>query len=88
MAEGLSELRSPVRMVHVLEMVGFRGAASRGQRLPLPWVPAKLEAPDFIGLLAKGDSNRGSDTPDTLDYAFMRDVAELLCAVVSKEAAA
>jgi len=27
-----------------------------------------------------------TDTPDTLDYSFMREVAELLCAVVSKEA--
>jgi Zn-dependent M28 family amino/carboxypeptidase len=28
--------------------------------------------------------HRGTDTPDTLDYAFMRDVAELLCDVLSK----
>ncbi len=27
--------------------------------------------------------HRPSDTPDTLDYAFMRDVAELVCALVS-----
>lgn len=28
-----------------------------------------------------------TDTPDTLDYPFMREVAELVCAVVSEEAA-
>jgi Zn-dependent M28 family amino/carboxypeptidase len=28
--------------------------------------------------------HRPTDTPDTLDYPFMRDVAELLCDVVSK----
>jgi hypothetical protein len=30
--------------------------------------------------------HRASDTPDTLDYRFMRQVAELLCALVSEEA--
>jgi Zn-dependent M28 family amino/carboxypeptidase len=142
---GLPALGIPVRAVHVLEMVGFRGG-SRAQELPLPWVPASLEVPDYIGLIAKGSSNavvdsamqqtvspalrvvaaktwgplhrlipdlrrsdhfpfwnagmtallwtdtanfrnphyhRVTDTPDTLDYPFMRDVAELLCAVVS-----
>lgn len=29
--------------------------------------------------------HRASDTPDTLDYSFMRQVAELLCAVISEE---
>lgn len=30
--------------------------------------------------------HRTTDTPDTLDYDFMRDVAELLCAVLAKDA--
>lgn len=145
---GLPALRINVRSVHVLEMVGFRGG-SGAQEAPLPWVPASLKIPDFIGLVAKGRSNavidcamgqgaspalrvlaaktwgplhrlvpdltrsdhfpfwnagvpallwtdtgnfrnphyhRATDTPDTLDYPFMREVAELLCAIVSKEA--
>lgn len=146
---GLSDLRIDLRAVHVLEMVGFRGG-SGVQEVPLPWVPASLRTPDFIGLVAKGRSNavvdlalkqraspalrvlaaktwgplhrlvpdlarsdhfpfwnagmpallwtdtanfrnphyhRATDTPDTLDYRFMRDVAELLCATVSEGAA-
>lgn len=148
----LPELRPLVRSVHVLEMVGFRSSVPRDdvQRLPLPWVPASLEVPDFLALVAKGASNgavdgavssfagRGlrllaaktwgplhrlipdlarsdhfpfwnaglpavlwtdtgnfrnphyhqtTDTPDTLDYAFMREVAALLCDVVAREAA-
>jgi Zn-dependent M28 family amino/carboxypeptidase len=31
--------------------------------------------------------HRATDTPDTLDYPFMREVAELLCAVATQEAA-
>src|SRR5262249_3386801 len=30
--------------------------------------------------------HRATDTPDTLDYRFMQQVAELLCSVVSKTA--
>jgi Zn-dependent M28 family amino/carboxypeptidase len=145
---GLPALRVNVRSVHVLEMVGFRGG-SGPQNVPLPWVPASLKIPDFIGLVGKGRSNasvdramsqavapdlrvvaaktwgplcrlvpdltrsdhypfwkvgmpallwtdsgnfrnphyhRATDTPDTLDYRFMRDVAALLCAMVSEEA--
>jgi Zn-dependent M28 family amino/carboxypeptidase len=141
---GLPRLRRRVSTTHVLEMVGFRHASSRAT-LPLPWVPASFDVPDFIGLIAKGRSNaivdhavtsraspglrivaaktwgplhtvlpditrsdhfpfwkagipavlwtdtgnfrnphyhRATDTPDTLDHAFMRDVAELLTAVV------
>jgi Zn-dependent M28 family amino/carboxypeptidase len=147
--DGLPALDLQVRATHVLEMVGFRHRAEI-QHLPLPWAPASLLIPDFIGLVAKGRSNamadravaasaapglrvlamktwgplhrflpdltrsdhfpfwsaglpavlwtdtanfrnphyhRPTDTPDTLDYAFMREVAELLCAVVSQEAA-
>lgn len=143
---GLPALGLHVHRAHVLEMVGFRAGTSSGtQRLPLPWIPSFLKAPDFIGLLAKGRSNevariatrsrvsrdlrvvaaktwgplhrlfpdltrsdhfpfwnaglpavlwtdtgnfrnphyhQPTDTPDTLDYAFMRDVAELLCDVL------
>jgi Zn-dependent M28 family amino/carboxypeptidase len=145
---GLPALRIHVHSVHVLEMVGFLGG-SGVQEVPLPWVPASLKIPNFIGLVGKGRSNasldramsqvvapglrvlaaktwgplhrlvpdltrsdhfpfwdgglpallwtdtgnfrnphyhRPTDTPDTLDYAFMRDVAELLCATVSEEA--
>jgi len=145
---GLPALRINVRSVHVLEMVGFRHGSGR-QEVPLPWVPASLKIPDFIGLVGKGCANasvdramsqavapelrvlaaktwgplhrlvpdltrsdhfpfwvagmpallwtdtgnfrnpnyhRATDTPDTLDYKFMRDVAELLCATISEEA--
>jgi Zn-dependent M28 family amino/carboxypeptidase len=146
---GLPGLGLEVRTTHVLEMVGFRHRAAT-QQVPLPWVPASLKVPDFIGLVAKGRSNataetavtssaapslrvlamktwgplhrllpdltqsdhfpfwdaglpavlwtdtayfrnphyhRSTDTPDTLDYPFMREVAELVCAVASQEAA-
>ncbi|NUP10669.1 MAG: M28 family peptidase [Polyangiaceae bacterium] len=141
---GLAEIGVDVRAVHVLEMVGFRGRSAT-QTLPLPWAPASLRVPDFIGLVAKGGSNallddaiasraapglrlvgaktwgpvhrvvpdlvrsdhfpfwlagvpallwtdtgnfrnphyhRLTDTPETLDYAFMREVSELLCDVL------
>lgn len=146
----LPELRPLVRSVQVLEMVGFQSRVPREdvQRLPLPWVPASLEVPDYLALVAKGSSNgtvdgavssfagrgvrllaaktwgplhrllpdiarsdhfpfwnaglpavlwtdtgnfrnphyhRATDTPDTLDYAFMREVAALLCDVVARE---
>jgi Peptidase family M28 len=147
---GLPALRRPVRLAHVLEMVGFR-RGSAVQRLPLPWVPARFRTPDFLGMVGKGRSNamidravrssaapglhllamktwgplhrllpdltrsdhfpfwnaklpavlwtdtgnfrnphyhQVTDTPDTLDYAFMCDVAELLCAVLAEEAVA
>jgi hypothetical protein len=143
-ANGMGVLPSPLTMVHVLEMVGFRSRAAPLEELPLPWMPASLKASDFIGLIAKGGSNRiarlaaaspaapglrvvtartwgplhrwfpdltrsdhfpfwsaeipavlwtdtgnfrnpnyhrPSDTPDTLDYVFMRDVGELLCSI-------
>jgi Zn-dependent M28 family amino/carboxypeptidase len=149
-ANGLKELPWSIRLVHVLEMVGFRSAAAPPEKLPFPWTPACLKVPDFIGLIAKGPSNRAaaraatssaapglhvvaartwgplhrwfpdlsrsdhfpfwseglpallwtdtgnfrnpnyhraSDTPDTLDYRFMREVTELLCSEVSEEAA-
>ena len=141
---GMNEM-PPIVAVHVLEMVGYRDIASRGERLPLPWIPRSLRVPDFIGLIAQGSSNavvdvaavsvvspelrvvaaktwrpihrlfpdltrsdhfpfwragfravlwtdtgnfrnphyhQASDTPSTLDYPFMRDVANLLCDVV------
>lgn len=134
---------------HVLEMVGFRRSDGPEQALPLPGVSAARRAPDFIGVLGKGDTNadvaaavastaapslrvlaaktwgpmhrvfpdltqsdhfafwkrglpatlwtdtayfrnpnyhRRSDTPDTLDYGFMREVTELLLAVVRARA--
>lgn len=146
---GLPALGLRVRTAHVLEMVGFRDRTTL-QRLPLPWVPARLRVPDFLGVIAKGGSNgtvrravrssaapglrllaaktwgplhrllpdltrsdhfafwaagrpavlwtdtgnfrnpnyhASSDTPDTLDYTFMREVTELLSAVVAQEAA-
>lgn len=146
-ANGLSSLGGEVRNTHVLEMVGFRAAAT-AQRSPLPWTPKALAIPDFIGVLTKGRSNaisdravrspaaralrvvaaktwgplhrvlpdlarsdhfpfwnaglpaalwtdtanfrnphyhRPTDTPETLDYGFMRDVAELLCAVCRED---
>jgi hypothetical protein len=115
----------------------------------LPWVPPRLKTPDFIGLVAKAQSNatadralsqaaapalrvlaakswgplhrllpdlarsdhfpfwnaglpallwtdtgnfrnphyhQPTDTPDTLDFGFMRQVTELLCALTSDEA--
>ena len=55
-ASGLSSLGLNVHAVHVLEMVGFRGSCGV-QRVPLPWVPASLKVPDFIGLIGKGHSN-------------------------------
>lgn len=138
---GLPAIPYRIQSAHVLEMVGFRGASSATQELPFPFLPASLRTPDFIGLLAKGRSNRivnrvlklsgapglrllvaktwgplyrllpdlirsdhfpfwnaglpavlwtdtgnfrnphyhrATDTPDKLDYSFMRDVAELL----------
>lgn len=54
---GLAAMQLQVREVHVLEMVGFRGGGSL-QRAPLPLVPAALRRPDYLGLLAKGASNR------------------------------
>jgi Zn-dependent M28 family amino/carboxypeptidase len=59
---GLHALACRIRRVHVLEMVGFRGARAARQELPLPWVPAALRTPDFIGLLAKGGANAMADT--------------------------
>jgi hypothetical protein len=144
---GLPTLPCQVGVAHVLEMVGFCARSASAQDLPLPWVPAGLKVPDFIGLIGKGRSNavvdcanrsvaapelrlmaaktwgplhrlfpdlirsdhfpfwsagrpavlwtdtgnfrnpnyhRSTDTPDTLDYSFMREVAELLSAVVSE----
>ncbi len=143
---GLSAMECRIRSAHVLEMVGFRGTASATQQLPFPFLPASLRTPDFIGLLAKGRSNRilnrvlklsgapglrllaaktwgplhkllpdlgrsdhfpfwnaglpavlwtdtanfrnphyhrTTDTPDKLDYSFMRDVTELLWEAVA-----
>jgi hypothetical protein len=148
-SNGLPGLPFPLGSVHVLEMVGFTGGSSAPQNLPLPWVPASLQIPDFIGFIAKGSSNavvdcvassaaapelrlvaaktwgplhrllpdltrsdhfpfwnagksavlwtdtgnfrnpnyhRATDTPDTLDYSFMRQVADLLCFAVSTPA--
>jgi Zn-dependent M28 family amino/carboxypeptidase len=56
-ANGLPSLGCPIGRVHVLEMVGFRGKPSASQSLPLPWVPEKLRAPDYLALLAKGAAN-------------------------------
>ncbi len=55
---GLPAVPYRIQSAHVLEMVGFCGAASAPQELPLPFLPASLRIPDFIGLLAKGRSNR------------------------------
>lgn len=145
---GLACLRRPIRLVHVLEMVGFRRSSSERQELPLPWAPERLKTPDFIGLLTNGASNdavdramgcsaaprlrllgaktwgplhrllpdltrsdhfpfwnagaraalwtdtgnfrnpnyhRVSDTPETLDYAFMTEIAELLSTLLARE---
>jgi hypothetical protein len=146
---GVAELPCALGSVHVLEMVGFRRREPAGEQgLPFPWLPARFKRPDFLGLVAKGATNRlidaalaseaapklrvlgaktwgplhrlfpdvsrsdhfpfwnaglsallwtdtgnfrnpnyhcPSDTPDTLDYAFMRDVAELVCALVVAE---
>lgn len=139
----VASVNLPIAMMHVLEMVGFRGTAA--QKLPLPWTPPSLERPDYIGVIARGASNhvvdavrrstaagslraigaktwgpterllpdlgrsdhlpfwnakipatmwtdtgnfrnpsyhRRTDTPDTLDYAFMAEVGELLCDVL------
>lgn len=54
---GLPSLHCPIAQAHILEMVGFRGASASSQALPLPWLPRRLRAPDFIGLLAKAGSN-------------------------------
>jgi Zn-dependent M28 family amino/carboxypeptidase len=144
---GLPTLSRAVRLVHVLEMVGFRARGAL-QCWPLPWVPAALRAPDFIALIAAGAANplvdvavrsaaapglrvlgaktwrpahrllpdltrsdhspfwranvaatmwtdtanfrnpnyhRPSDTPDTLDYDFLRDVTELVCSLVLRD---
>lgn len=56
-ANGLPALRCSIGRVHVLEMVGFRGAPRASQSLPLPWLPARLRVPDFIGLVGKGGGN-------------------------------
>jgi hypothetical protein len=146
---GLEALPCTVGSVHVLEMVGYRQRnAGESQPLPFPWLPDRLKTPDFLGLVARGATNRlvdaaldsaaapnlrvlgvktwgplhrlfpdlarsdhfpfwnaglsallwtdtgnfrnpnyhrPSDTPDTLDYAFMRDVAELVCALIVLE---
>lgn len=50
-----AELGRPVRAIHVLEMIGCR-ATELAEPLPFP-VPS-LGAPDFLGLLANGASNR------------------------------
>lgn len=146
--QGLPCLGREARLVHVLEMVGFRARGER-QRSPLPWLPARFKSSDFIALIATGAANavvdaavrsaaapglrvlaaktwrpahrllpdlsrsdhapfwhadiaatmwtdtanfrnpnyhRTSDTPDTLDYDFLRDVTELVCALVLSEA--
>lgn len=47
-----------IAVVHVLEMVGYRPRARSSIRaLPIPWAPASLRVPDFLGLLTKGRSN-------------------------------
>jgi Zn-dependent M28 family amino/carboxypeptidase len=55
-ASGLGPAPGPIRAVHVLEMVGYRGAA-REQQAPLPGLGRRLGPPDFIGLLGNGRSN-------------------------------
>jgi hypothetical protein len=146
---GVEALPCAVGSVHVLEMVGYRRRPlGEAQSLPFPWLPARLKTPDFLGLLARGATNRlvdaalhstaapnlrvlgaktwgplhrlfpdlarsdhfpfwnaglaallwtdtgnfrnpnyhrPSDTPDTLDYAFMREVAELIGALIVAE---
>jgi hypothetical protein len=146
---GLDALPCELGAVHVLEMVGFRRRGiSDAQSLPFPWLPERLRTPDFVGLIAKGATNRlidralaspvapslrvlgaktwgplhrlfpdlarsdhfpfwsagisallwtdtgnfrnpnyhrPSDTPETLDYEFMRDVGELVCALIAAE---
>jgi len=71
-AHGLSALGVNVRLVHVLEMVGFRDP-SAAQHLPLPWVPASLRVPDFLGLIAKGNSNGVVDAADLVVWAASYD---------------
>lgn len=49
------------RLVHVLEMVGFRTRCDRSQRLPFAWTPRSLSVGDFVGLLANGAARADLD---------------------------
>ena len=58
--DGLAELGVEGRVAHVLEMVGFRCSTAQ-QQLPIPWAPASLRVPDFIGMVSNGASNATVD---------------------------
>jgi Zn-dependent M28 family amino/carboxypeptidase len=59
-ANGLSIFERRLEVVHVLEMLGFR-PRGEAQSLPLPWVPASLRSPDFLGLLSRHAANAALD---------------------------
>jgi len=54
---GRASLSCSLGLVHVLEMLGFRGAEGVRQTLPLPFLPKGLERTDYIGVISKGRSN-------------------------------
>ncbi len=147
--EGLGAYGLRLRLMHVLEMCGFRDVAKGSQRAPLPPGLLGFDAGTFIALVGRGASNaevrtalgpgvapnlhrvgvetsalagrflpdlgrsdhapfwnadlpallwtdtgnfrnphyhQRTDTPDTLDYHFLRAVADLLCAMVTRGA--
>jgi Zn-dependent M28 family amino/carboxypeptidase len=57
---GMKALGFKVQVVHVLEMVGLR-RNSGVQDLPIPGIPAHLRVPDFLGLVARNESNVAID---------------------------
>lgn len=56
-ARGLDELGLDVKLVHVLEMVGYRARGQGSQRSPLPPLIPAPKVGDFIGLIGRGPSN-------------------------------
>ncbi len=144
-ANGLEKLRLRVRMMHVLEMCGFRDDARGSQRSPFPAGLFGFDAGTFLAMVGRGGSNAEvrtaldtpsglhrvgvettalamkvlpdlgrsdhapfwdadlpavlwtdtgnfrnpnyhevTDTPDTLDYAFMSEVAHLVCRMMER----
>jgi len=74
-------------LVHILEMIGFCDKTSGSQKVP-PGLPIKIsDKGDFIAVIANKSSNKyissvmklaPQDTPDTLDYEFMKHVTQLV----------
>lgn len=56
-ARGLGKLAGRIRVVHVLEMVGYRLRAARPRPLPIPWLSDEIARPDFLGLVGRGSAN-------------------------------